>query len=153
MLEGDVGVALADRSVQQEVLVAQILLVVRDHLLLHEPALSRRFHVFRAPAILLIELTALLGAASALLAHGHTVLFELGSLEKRLLSRRGVLHADVAEVLCVHALLQEWLLLVRALVAHYGRRVLHVRNPDRSPKCFNSGVVYFCLVSVVHLAL
>lgn len=80
MVESDVGVALADGSVEQEVLITQILLMVRDDLLFHEPSLPRRLHIFRAPAVQLIQFSALLRAASTLLANGHAVLFELRRL-------------------------------------------------------------------------
>jgi hypothetical protein len=59
ILHNCIGVPLANRSVDQEVLIRQVLLMVRDDLLLDVPSLPCRLHVLCAARVQLLTLSAL----------------------------------------------------------------------------------------------
>ena len=59
ILHNCIGVPLANRSVDQEILIRQILLMMRNNLLLNEPSLTRSLHVLGAARVHIIALSAL----------------------------------------------------------------------------------------------
>ena len=132
ILHNRIGVPLANRSVDQEVLIRQILLMMRNNLLLNVPSLTRSLHVLGAARVQLFALSAL---ETALLA--DLAIYGCPRLTITVRLRWVPLDAEFANVLIYAWLHQE---LVGWYGGCHGLRGLDVCDPNRPPKILDPRV-------------